>query len=117
SPGLADAVPVFAVLPEQRPVSGDRFAGAGGAAIRTGRDPATETRQAGGVPGAVWPAAGRGRAAVCQPPLHTAGQRLRPPERACRAAEAEDPASHPDHPAAPGGTAALVVRRGRPALG
>src|SRR5262249_49362095 len=58
-------------LPEQRPVSGDRFAGAGSAAIRTGRDPTTETQQAGGVPGAVWPAAGRVRAALCQPPLRT----------------------------------------------
>ena len=33
APGVADAVPVFAVLPEHRPVSDDRSAGAGGAAL------------------------------------------------------------------------------------
>src|SRR5215510_13882775 len=114
---MADAVPVFAVSPEQCPVSCDRFAGAGDAAIRTGRDPATETQQARGILGAVWPAAGRGRAALCQPPLALTGQQLRPPEHVSRAAKAADPARPPDALAAPGGAAALVVCHGRPALG
>ena len=42
APGVADAVPVFALLPEHRPVSADRSAGAGGAALRAGGVPAAE---------------------------------------------------------------------------
>ena len=72
APGVADAVPVFALLPEHRPVSDDRSAGAGGAALRAGGVPAAEAQQTGGVPGAVWPAAGGGRAPLCRPPLPAA---------------------------------------------
>jgi class 3 adenylate cyclase len=81
------------------------------------RDAASETQQAGGVPGAVWPAAGRDCAALCQPPLSPAARQLSPSDRIARAAEAADPAGHSDDPAAPGSAAALVVCRGRPALG
>ena len=42
APGVADAVPVFALLPEHRLVSDDRSAGAGGAALRPGGVPAAE---------------------------------------------------------------------------
>ena len=62
--------------------------------------PPAEAQQTGGVPGAVWPAAGRGRAALCRPPLPPAGSGLCPPDRVARAAEAADPASPPDDPAA-----------------
>ena len=42
APGLADAVPVFALSPEHRLVSADRSAGAGGAALRAGGVPRAE---------------------------------------------------------------------------
>ena len=62
APGVADAVPVFALSPEHRLVSSDRSAGAGRAPLRAGGGPAAEAQQTGRVPGAVWPAAGGGHA-------------------------------------------------------
>ena len=57
----------------------DRSAGAGGAALRAGGDPAAEAPQTGGVLGAVWPAAGGGRAPLCRPALPaTAALTMRP---------------------------------------
>ena len=117
APGVADAVPVFALLPEHRLVSHDRAAGAGGAALRAGGVPDAEAPQTGGVLGAVWPAAGGGRAPLCRPPLPAAGRRLCPPDLVARAAEAEDPARPPDDPAAHRRPAAGALRHGRPALG
>ena len=78
APGVADAVPVFALSPEHRLVSDDRSAGAGGAALRAGGVPAAEAPQTRGVPGAVWPATGGGRAPPCRPPLPPAAGRLCP---------------------------------------
>src|SRR5262249_8032915 len=89
--GVADTVPVFALSPAQRLVSADRRVGAGGTALRAGRDPAAEAEQTGGLPGAVWPVASRGRAALCRPPCPAAGHRLRPPDPVHPAAEAPDP--------------------------
>ena len=43
APGVADAVPVFALSPAHRPVSDDRAAGAGGAALRAGGVPASRS--------------------------------------------------------------------------
>ena len=74
-PGVADAVPVFALLSAHGPVSPDRAAGAGGAALRPRGVPAAEAQQTGGVRGAVWPAAGRGRAPLCRAPLPAAACR------------------------------------------
>ena len=54
--------------------------------------PAAEAPQAGGVLGAVWPAAGGGGAALCRPPLPPAGRRLCPLDLVSGAAEAADPA-------------------------
>ena len=41
--------------------------------------PAAEAPQTGGVPGAVWPAAGGGRAPLCRPPLHPTDEPTMPP--------------------------------------
>ena len=57
----------------------DRPAGAGGAALRAGGVPPAEAQQAGGVLGAVWPAAGGGRAPLCRPPLPPADAPTMPP--------------------------------------
>ena len=95
----------------------DRSAGAGGAALRAGGVPAAEAQQTGGIPGAVWPAAGGGGAAVCRPPLPAADRRLCPPDLVARAAEAADPARPPDDPAAHRRPAARALCHGRPALG
>ena len=72
APGVADAVPVFALLPAYRPVSDDRSAGAGGAALRAGGIPTAEAQQTRRIPGTVWPAAGGGRAPPGYPPLSAA---------------------------------------------
>ena len=72
----------------------DRPAGAGGAALRAGGVPPAEAQQTGGVPGAVWPAAGGGRAPLCRPPLPAAARRLCPPD-ACR------PSSRSSRPCTP----------------
>src|SRR4029453_8419773 len=64
APGMADAVPVFPLLPEDRLVSHDRPAGTGGPAFRAGGAPAAEAAETGGVCCVVWSATGRGR-----PPL------------------------------------------------
>src|SRR2546422_9864249 len=45
SAGVADAVPVFALLPEHRLVSADRSAGTGGPALRAGGGPVAEAQQ------------------------------------------------------------------------
>ena len=58
----------------------DRPAGAGGAALRAGGVPPAEAPQTGGVLGAVWPAAGGGRAPLCRPPLAPTARRLCPPD-------------------------------------
>ena len=59
----------------------------------------------------------RGSAPLCRPPLAPTVRRLCPPDRIARAAEAADPASPPDHPAAHRRPAARALRHGRPALG
>ena len=63
-------------LPAYGPVSADRAAGAGGAALRARGVPAAEAQQTGGVPGAVWPAAGRGS---CPSLPRSSPCRCRPP--------------------------------------
>ena len=79
--------------------------------------PQQKLQQTGGVPGAVWPATGGGRAPLCRPPLPPAARRLCPPDRVARAAEAADPARPPDDPAAHCRPAARALCHGRPALG
>ena len=54
---------------------------------------AAEAEQTGGLPGAVWPAAGGGCAPLGCPPLSAADALTMPPGHGARAAEAEDPAS------------------------
>src|SRR5215510_13559322 len=71
APGVAHALPVFALLPEHRLVSADRSAGAGGVALRPGGVSPAEAPKTGGTSGAVWLPAGGGRASACLPPLHT----------------------------------------------
>ena len=78
APGVADAVSVFALSPAHGLVSDDRPAGAGGAALRAGGIPAAEAQQTGGLRGAVWPAAGGGRAPLCGPPLPAAARLCAP---------------------------------------
>ena len=116
APGLADAVPMFALLPEQRLVSADRAAGAG-AALRAGGVPPAEAAQTGGVLvqyGLPWR-----RPCPSLPP----SSRCRSPELCptdlslAPAAEAEDPPDSPDDPAAHRRPAARALRHGRPALG
>src|SRR5262249_49142265 len=70
-----------------------------------------------GLLGAVWPAAGGGRAALYRPPLPAAGRRLCASDHVARAAEAEDPARPPDDTLAHRGPTARALRDGRPALG
>jgi class 3 adenylate cyclase len=85
--------------------------------FRAGGVFAAEAEQTGGVLGAVWPAAGGGRAALCRPPLPAAGRRLCAPDDVTRAAEAADLAGPADDPAADRRPAAPALRDGRPALG
>src|SRR5436309_14237903 len=114
---MADAVPVFAVLPAHCLVSHDRTAGARGTPLRPQGVPAAEAAQTGGIRGAVWPAVGRGRAAPGLSPLDTTDGRLCSPGRVARAAEAANPARSPDDPATPGSAAAGALCYGRLALG
>src|SRR5262245_47477734 len=114
---MADAVPMFALLPAYGVVSHDRPAGAGGAPLRAGGVPRPEAPQAGRLLGAVRPAAGGDSTALCRPALPAAGRRLCPPGPVARAAEAEDPAWPPDDPATDRRPAAGALRHGRPALG
>ena len=79
APGVADAVPVLPLSPAQRLLSDDRSPRAGGAALRAGGSPVAEAQQTGGLPGAVWSAAGRDRAPLCRPPLAPAALRTIPP--------------------------------------
>src|SRR4029450_12565830 len=116
-PGVADAVPVCALLPKHGPVSHDRLAGAGGAALRPRRVLTAEAAQAGGVRGAVWSAPAGGRAPLCCAPLAPTDGRLRPPDYVARAAEAADLARLADDPAAHRRPAARALCDGRPALG
>src|SRR5215510_754333 len=88
APGMADAMPVFAILSEHCLVSMDRSAGAGGAALRAGGGPGAEAQQTGGLPGAVWPGAGRDRAPLCRTALPATACRLYAPDAVARAAEA-----------------------------
>src|SRR5262249_32258089 len=103
--------------PEQRLVPHDRSVGAGDAALRPRRVPATEAWQIGGIPGAVWPAAGRDCAPPGCPPLSAADCRVCPPNPVARPAEAEDPTSPTHDPVAYRCAAAGALCHGRPALG
>src|SRR5262245_38603722 len=97
---MADAVSMFAVLPEYSVVSTDWPAGAGGPGLCARGVPHAEAAQTGRLPGAVWPAAGRGRAPVRCPPLPAAACRLSTLQHLARAAEAADPPSPADDRAA-----------------
>src|SRR5262245_55464871 len=114
---MADAVPVFTLLPEHCPVSDDRPAGAGGPALRAGGVPAAKTAETGGVCRTVWSAAGRGHAPLCRPPLPPAACGLCPLDHVARAAEAADPARPADDLPAHRRPAAHALCHGRPALG
>src|SRR5262249_28632842 len=114
---VADAVPVFALLPAHRLVSVDRSAGAGGPALRARGVRIAEAQQTRRVPGAVWPATGRGCAPPGCPPFPAADGRLYPLGHVARAAEAENAAYPPDDPAVHCCAAAGALSHGRPALG
>src|SRR5262249_30412664 len=117
APGVAHALPVFALSSEHGLVSADRSVGAGGAPLRAGRVPPAETAQTGGVSGAVWSAAGGGCAPLCHPALPPAGRRLCSRGLLTCPAEAADPPGPPDDPPAPRRPAARAVCHRRPALG
>src|SRR5919109_5566433 len=108
---------MFALSPKHRLVSMDRPAGAGGAALRPRGIPRPEASQAGGVRGAVWPAASGGRAPLRGPPFDPTGSRLCLPGLVSGAAEAADPPSPPDDLAENRRPAAGALRHGRFALG
>src|SRR5262252_4104584 len=114
---MADAMPVFSLLPEHRLVSDHRLYRADSPALRAGGVPAAQAAQTRGAPGAVRFATGRGRTPLCHPPVAPAERRLHPPAPLARAAEAADPPGPADDPAAPGGAAARALCHGRPALG
>src|SRR5262249_50413776 len=116
-PGMADALPVCAILPKHGPVSLDRFAGAGGAALRPGGVIRAEAAHTGETPGAVWSAAGRGRATPGRSPLYTPDGRLCATVCVARAAEAANPAYPSNDSLAYRLPAAGALCRGRPALG
>ena len=104
----------FAILPEYGAVSADRPAGAGGPGLYARGGPRAEAQQAGGVPGAVWFAAGRGRAALCRP-LPAAGHLCPLTGR---------PSSRSSRPCMPltillriAAQQPVLLRHGRPALG
>src|SRR5262249_30280235 len=99
------------------PVSHDRDAGAGGAALRAGGLIPAEAAPTRGMPGAVWSAPAGGRAPLGCAPLAPTDGRLRPPGHVARAAEAADLARLTDDPAAHRRPAARVLCDGRPALG
>src|SRR5687767_2955209 len=113
---MADAVPVFALLPEQRLVSHDRPAGACRVAIRPRRDAAAEAQQTGRAPDTVWLATGGGHAALYHLPLPTVARRLYPSDLVSRPAETADHARSPGHVAAHRRPAASALYHGRPAL-
>src|SRR5262249_17880559 len=110
-------VSVFALLSAQCLVSAHRSAGAGGAALRARGVSAAEAQQTGGVLGAVWFAAGRGRAPPGRPALPATAGGLCAPAGVARAAEAADPARPPDDPAPHCDPTAGALCYGRPALG
>src|SRR5262245_47710455 len=114
---MADAMPVFSLLPEYRLVSDHRLYRADSPALRARGVPAAQTAQTRGAPGAVRFATGRGCTPLCHPPVAPADRRLHPPAPLARAAEAADPPGLADDPAAPGGAAAGALCHGRPALG
>src|SRR5262249_45982845 len=70
--GVADAVSVLPLSPEHGLVSPDRPAGTGGAALGAGGVAPAKAAQTGGLPGAVWPATGRGGAPPGGPPVAAA---------------------------------------------
>src|SRR5262249_16013209 len=116
APGVADAVPVFALSSKYRSVSCDRSAGARGAPLRPRGIPTAEAEETRGVPGAARLTTGAGRAPPGHDPLPPAAGRLSPPDPGARAAEAADAARPPDHPAAHRRAATGALCHGRPAL-
>ena len=118
APGVADAVPVFALSPAHRLVSDDRSAGAGGAALRAGGVP--RSRRSANWKGSWCSMACRWRR-PCRSLPRSSPCRCQPTMPPCTVSpeqqKQQNAARPPDHPAAHRRAAAGALCHGRPALG